>query len=168
MANAAEAPPLNVGVKQYCNVVVGKAATPGGVSPELFKYCSSSEQDSLNHLVNAPVWQQHRTDAKFTFTPNAVNPYSSDLLMTWFSDANCDGDQTDIYGYSGTCDSAGYKIYPDSWWSTNISSAAGFAQCNWADFTNNARNFAEGFALPVSNLGQALNDNVGIIQVYNG
>lgn len=152
---------------KYCNIVVGKAATAGGISPTLFSYCSSSKQDALDHLINAPVWKTRTATADFAITPNTVNPYSTDLLMTWFQDANYGGAQTDIYGYSGTCDTAGYKIYPDGYWSTNLTSAAGFAQCNWADFTNIARNFAEGFALPVPGIGPALSDNVGIVQVYH-
>jgi len=35
-----------------------------------------------------------------------------------------------------------------------------------ADFTNRPRTFAAGFGLPAGNLGEALKDNVSIIQVY--
>lgn len=93
---------------------------------------------------------------------------SSDLLMTWFEHTSYGGYSDDIYGSYGTCDSAGYRLSPGWWWQTNMSSAAGWAQCNAARFVNRAGNYARSFWLPVGWFGEALNDNVGRIWVYHG
>lgn len=76
------------------------------------------------------------------------------------------GNRTNIYGSAGPCDTAGYRIVPDFYWQTHLTSAAGFAFCNTARFTNRALTYARTFGLPVPYLGALLNDNVGKIQVY--
>lgn len=141
-----------------CVVVVGKAANPTQLSPVLFQYCSSiSESDAMAHLTSPQVKSQ--------LGSNAVN--SSDLLMTWFVDADFMNTSTNIFGSAGPCDSAGYRIAPDPFWANNLSSAAGTSQCNEATFTTQSLTFAETHPLP-TNLTSTLNDNVGLIHVFDG
>lgn len=141
---------------QHCVVVVGRSvgSTP---APELYRYCTaSSREDAQQHLQS--------TEAQSAIGARMA---AGNLLMTWYSDANYGGSSTDLYGYYGTCDSAGYRLEPDAWWRTNISSAYGWGGCTWADFVNSSDVSAR-FQLPVPNLGGAHNDNVKYIQVFRG
>ncbi|MBC8092807.1 MAG: hypothetical protein H7Y15_12870 [Pseudonocardia sp.] len=142
---------------QFCVMVVGKPADSTSPSPELYHYCSTKSIDDARAHLASPTARAElgRTVA------------ASDLLMTWFTDRDYGGGQTDIFGYEGTCDTAGYRLAPNSYWRVRISSAAGFAQCNYADFVNIAKNYADGFGLPINYIGNTLNDNVGTIQVYH-
>lgn len=144
---------------EHCVMVVGKAATANAISPVLFSYCAGSQEEASAHLFSPAV--RAKLGAK------AVMP--DDLLMTWFEHADYDADglSTNIYGSAGTCDSAGYRIEPNFLWKRILSSAAGFAQCNAAKFTNRALNFAKSWRLPINNLGEALNDNVGLVNVWH-
>lgn len=45
--------------------------------------------------------------------------------MTWWADINLGGNNSAIYGSSGPCDSAGYRIAPNSYWQTHLSSISG-------------------------------------------
>lgn len=96
-----------------------------------------------------------------------MTPLSSDLLMTWWADINFGGNHTAIYGSAGPCDSAGYRITPNSYWQTHISSISGAGQCNEVDLTTRSLNYADDFALSVGYIGSTLNDNVGRVQVYH-
>lgn len=140
---------------QHCVILVGKAASPGGISPVLYHYCSTvSSEDARTHMITS------RT---------AIGPFalSADLLMTWFEHSDFFGASTQVFGDDGTCDSAGYRLDPNPTWANNISSAKGFGQCNHARFTNIAQNFSDDFALPIDFIGQTLNDNVGTIHVFH-
>lgn len=142
----------------WCVMVVGKSASADQPSPVEFQYCSTTlREDARSSLRSAA--------APTSLGTRAIA--SSDLLMTWFRDANYGSPLTDIYGSAGTCDSAGYRLAPNYYWQTNLSSAAGYGQCNRARFTARSNTFAGTFILPVNNLGQTLNDNVGFINVYN-
>lgn len=85
-------------------------------------------------------------------TQAQVGTASSDLLMTWFEHIDYGGNRTNIYGSAGPCDTAGYRIVPDFYWQTHLTSAAGFAFCNTARFTNRALTYARTFGLPVHTL----------------
>lgn len=141
----------------HCVVVVGKAPSDGGVSPELYRNCADTAAKARAQLASP--------GAKAVTNGKAVQ---STALMIWYSDDQYRGNSTTVYGGSGTCDSSGYRLRPDNYWSTNISSARGIGSCTAATFHNRASTFARAFWLPVANLGTALNDNVGIIDVYRG
>jgi hypothetical protein len=143
---------------QDCVMVVGKGATPDAVSPVLYQYCSTASMAAARqHLMSSQVRDQ--------LGSNAVN--SSDLLMTWWSDNNFEGaNTTNIFGASGPCDTAGYRVQPNAFWQTHLSSIAGTAQCTHVDLTTRSLTFADDFRLPAAGIGPTLNDNVGLTHVY--
>lgn len=141
----------------FCVLVVEKPADSMSLSPERYHYCSTESIDKARAHLASPV---ARAELGKTVA-------ASDLLMTWFTDRDYGGGQTDVFGYEGTCDTAGYRLAPNSYWRVRLSSAAGFGQCNYADFVNIAKNYADGFGLPIDYIGNTLNDNVGTIQVYH-
>jgi hypothetical protein len=141
-----------------CVVVVDKPMTPDGISPEIYSYCSlESMTDALSHLSAAQAAGQ--------LGPRVVD--SSDLLMTWFQDVNFQGDSTNIFGGAGPCDTAGYRVAPDSFWASNLTALAGTQQCTHVDLTTQSKTFADDFSLPVGFIGNTLNDNVGLTHVYH-
>ncbi|MCL6735215.1 hypothetical protein [Streptomyces neyagawaensis] len=140
---------------KHCVVVVGKAPSDGGVSPELYRNCADTAAKA-RALLASP-------QARAATGGRAVQ---STLLMTWYSDDQLRGNSTNVFGSSGTCDSSGYRLSLDSYWSANISSAAGWGQCKAATFHNRALTYAASFTLAARNLGPILNDNVGLIDVY--
>jgi hypothetical protein len=142
---------------KHCVVVVGKAPTDGGVSPELYRKCANTAAKARAQLASPQA--QAQTNGK---------AIQATALMIWYSDDQYRGNSTTVYGDFGTCDSSGYRLRPDNYWSTNISSARGIGSCTAATFHNRASTVARAFWLPVANLGTALNDNVGIIDVYRG
>lgn len=142
---------------QHCVVVVGRSSGSTTAAPELYRYCTAtSREDAQAHLQSAEAQSALGTRLA-----------AGNLLMTWYSDADYGGSSTDLYGYYGTCDSAGYRLEPDSWWRSNMSSAYGWGNCTWADFVNSG-NYTARFQLPVPNLGDKVNDNVKYIQVFRG
>lgn len=156
-ADAAVAPDHPTAAAPACVILLGEPATPDAVSPVLYQYCGKTRDEARAHLFSPAVKSQ--------LAPDAVT--SSDLLMTWFEHIDYGGTWADIYGRYGTCDTAGYRIQPTDWWAHNLSSAAGFAQCNAARFSTIAQNYSESFWLPVRYLGPTLNDNVGTVWVYH-
>lgn len=161
VASAATGPSTGAGVPdpaQFCVVVLGEAMGAKQDSPVLYQHCAASAAEASSRLVAARV-------------PRAgggtVTPLSSDLLMTWWTDLNFGGNYSAIYGSSGTCDSAGYRITPSSYWQTRLSSITGGGQCNEVDVYARSLTYADDFALPVGYIGNTLNDNVGRVQVYN-
>jgi hypothetical protein len=148
---------------RYCVRVYGTAASATEASPLRYTYCSTEGREDAYANLNSPATQA-RLGRYVTFA-------SRDLLMTWYENANYnidEGDQTDIYGDEGPCDSAGYRIAPNSDWDDNISSIAGTAACTKARLTNRSLDYAETQSLPTPYVGDRLNDNIGLIHVYNG
>ncbi|CAM4028472.1 hypothetical protein GCM10009799_36010 [Nocardiopsis rhodophaea] len=150
----------------YCAILVGKASGDGP-SPVIASACSpTSEKDARNRMMRAAERTQARTQGSESSTK-----LSSDLLMTWFEDANYGTPKADIYGDAGPCDSAGYELHPSTtwpWsWGNSISSAAGTETCDTADFVSQSNTYARTFNLPVPFIGNTLNDNVGTIRVWN-
>ncbi|WP_053849414.1 hypothetical protein [Streptomyces sp. NRRL B-24085] len=138
-----------------CAVLVGKAPANGKASPELYRYCSTkSAADARAHLETKAATGGRSAQAT--------------LLMVWYANTDYRTPSTSVYGNAGPCDSSGYSLHPDSYWSQNISSARGYNRCTVATFHNRALNYATTFRLPVPYLGANLNDNVGLIQTWYG
>jgi hypothetical protein len=153
---------------EYCATLVSRSTVEGEDSPVLARACSTvSHEDARTNMLQ--VVKQER--AKAGLSTQDITPLSSDLLMTWFEDADYGGDREDIYGSDGPCDSAGYEFHPSTWfpwqWGNTISSAAGTETCNMADFITQSGTYAQTFNLPVPFLGETLSDNVGIIRTWN-
>jgi len=141
---------------QHCVIVVGKAAGPNHISPELYHYCSRSPADPRLKVVGRRVT-----------TPSG--PYiidSSTVLMIWWENASYSGNSTVIYGGSGPCDAAGYSININLYWSYHLSSIQGTAYCNIVQLTKRDGTMRTNFLLPVHYLGVNLNDNVGYVHVW--
>lgn len=52
-----------------------------------------------------------------------VAPLGRTILMTWYKDINYGGDSTDVYGWDGPCDQAGYGFeYVGAFWDDTITS----------------------------------------------
>lgn len=146
------------GQGQDCVIVLGEQTAASVDSPVIYESCSPSSAESAQDLNNARIASE---DGGY------VAAASSDLLMTWWADINYGGGKTTIYGSQGTCDSAGYRITPTSYWQVRISSITGGGQCDAVDVTSRSLTYADDFLLPVKYIGNTLNDNVGRIQVYN-
>ncbi len=157
-AAAATADTSAAAATKHCVVLVGKAPADGGASPELYRYCSNkSAADARAHLKSSDA-----------LSKSGGRSIQATALMEWYSDHNYGGNQTTVYGDYGPCDGSGYSLRPDSYWSANLTSARGYGTCTVAVFHNRALNYAATGRLPVPNVGGALNDNVGLIQVYYG
>ncbi|WP_157420316.1 hypothetical protein [Actinomadura kijaniata] len=139
---------------RYCAVLVGKA-TGGKPSPVLARACDGTSAAN----ARAKMLQASKDGPQAT-------ALAATLLMTWYANTDYRVPATSVYGSAGPCDSAGYRLRPDSYWSRNLSSARGSGSCNTARFANIAGTYSRTFALPVPYLGSALNDNVGTIWVY--
>lgn len=143
---------------QFCVVVLGEAVSAKQDSPVLYQNCATSAAVASSRLAAARV-------------PKAgggtVTPQSSDLLMTWWADINLGGNHTQIYGSAGPCDSAGYRVKPNDYWQTHISSISGAGQCNEVELTTRSLTYADDFGLPIRYIGSTLNDNVGLVKVYH-
>ena len=88
-----------------CQLLLGKAAAPGGVSPLLSSQCAKAGEQ-------------------------LVAPRASTLLMVWYEGFNYGGASTKIYGAGGQCDTGGYGI---AWvghpWNDRIRSYKWFNKC---------------------------------------
>jgi hypothetical protein len=130
----------------YCAVLVSKDLDSSGVSKLLEESCSVESAAAARSGLQGTL--------------------GSTLLMAWWRDAGFGGTQTTIYGNSGGCDSAGYRVEPSDYWKKNLSSIAGYNGCNRVRLYNIALTQSGAYNLQISNLG-AYNDNVGLTQVYN-
>lgn len=155
---AAAAPATDKSSDSHCVMIVDKAKSPTDVSETLFSYCGKTAADATERLNRARVKNKDG---------NEVTASSSDLLMTWWSDRSFGGSYTSIYGGAGPCDSAGYRVKPNSYWQVRISSVSGGPLCNWVDLTTRSLTYADDFDLPTEWIGSVLNDNVGLTHVYN-
>jgi hypothetical protein len=86
--------------------------------------------------------------------------------MTWATDVNYGGEYTHVYGGGAACDGAGYSFYPNSWWSTRLSSYLVHSGCN-KSFARGDRGNA-GFTGDVPWVGSTLNDDVDYIKIWRG
>ena len=134
---------------RFCAVLISKQLDSAGLSKVLHRACSD------------------RSDAEAKARLDSVTPLASTFLMAWYLNAGYGEPHTNIYGDSGGCDSAGYRVEPSSYWKVNISAIAGFNNCNRVRVYNIARTQAQTFVLNAPNIG-SYNDNVGLTQVYNG
>jgi hypothetical protein len=144
---------------QYCVMVVGKAPSANANSPTLWEHCSTKSSEDARASLNSPE-AQARLGAN-------VHAASKDLLMTWFKDSGFKGNKTEIYGSGGPCDSGGYRVEPNGYWKKNLSGVKGTDSCNYATIYHLAKNYSRDFKLPVSYIGQSLNDHVRVVEVKN-
>jgi hypothetical protein len=147
----------------YCVMVYGEAVSATEYSPLLYEYCSTKGRDDAYKNLNSPTTQA-RLGRITAFA-------SGDLLMTWFEDAdynddNDSADKTDIYGDQGPCDTAGYRIEPNDDWKGKISSIGGTVECNRATLTNRDLNYGETQILPTPWVGERLDNNIGLVNVF--
>lgn len=150
--------------KEYCAVLVGKPTAKDAVSPVLGQACSTASPEEARTLMEADA----NANSRAAGGPVAL---SSDLLMTAWEDSYYNGSSTNFYGSAGPCDSSGYSLHLDTgWfsWGDRISSAAGTAQCRIARFHTQSATYSLAFRLPTPGLGSTLNDNVDLVQIWNG
>jgi hypothetical protein len=86
--------------------------------------------------------------------------------MIWYNGTGYTSNSTVIYGNAGTCDRAGYRIAPSSYWKVNISSIARLQTCDAARITNRALNDSAAFFLSTPTIAR-FDNNVGLVQVYS-
>lgn len=127
--------------KENCVIVVGERPDENADSPVLYSYCSPDLKDSRAHLARPDV-QQQITQAD----PSSEFSVMQDaLLMRWHEHANYLGAWTDVWGSAGTCDAYGYRLTPNTYWRTNISSARGYGNCTFATFFRYGGGYAADF-----------------------
>jgi len=147
LAAPAHAVPVPSGT-EYCAVLISNQLDRDGSSKVLHRSCSSISAEEARRELDA------------------TTTLSSTQLMNWYEHADFGGSVTVIYGDSGGCDGAGYRVQPNSYWKTHLSSIKGFNQCNRIRLYNIALSQSAAYYLPLSNLGY-YNDNVGLTQVYH-
>lgn len=108
------------GSPQHCFVLIDKLQ-PGETTSNVVEQGCSADEAEANTFAAA----DDRT-----------------LIMTWYSDANYEGDSTKVYGKAGECDDAGYGIpnvgvwddleWPFGGWNDRISSFKTWNYCNHA------------------------------------
>ncbi|MFI0352563.1 hypothetical protein [Actinomadura sp. 9N407] len=147
---------------RHCAVLVGPS-NDGRPSPVLAQACD----DTSAATARARTLQ---AAAKAGRNANTT-PRLATVLMTLYSDTNYRGTSHQVLGSAGTCDRAGYRIGLAQWqlspWMYILSSIKRAGACNKARVTNRASTHSESFDLSVPYLGSLLNDNVGVIWVYN-
>ncbi|MFI9453553.1 hypothetical protein [Amycolatopsis sp. NPDC052450] len=146
---------------RYCAWVVGPAQN-GDVSPVLAKSCSEVSPAAAAAGLTSQG-DGHAISAIAEATP----------LMYWYSNGNYNrnaaGSMTTIYGSAGPCDSAGYRVEPDSYWKANMSSILGDNNCRYAHVTNRALNSAHDFNIDFGAEGAYLggwDNNVGLTKAH--
>jgi hypothetical protein len=144
----------------YCAILVGKAPA-GKESPVLAQVCSDTSAAQAESMMLA----------------KAGVPAST-LLMTMFENVDYNSfalpgpgnARKDVFGSAGPCDSAGYRLGVDIWWSVRVSSILGANNCNVARVYNQALNDADDFGMRLFERGtwlERFNDNVGRFQVHS-
>ncbi|MEV8017307.1 hypothetical protein AB0O76_13365 [Streptomyces sp. NPDC086554] len=73
-----------------------------------------------------------------------------------------------IYGYEGTCDTAGYGFEPSNDWKDSLSSIKGYGACNRVKLTNIRETHSKTFKLPESFGDELYNNNVGYVKIWHG
>lgn len=146
VATASIAPP-----RQYCAALV-KAPNPSSrvatLSPDSCSKLSSDE--ALRKLLERQA------------LPGSVDTVT--LLMTWYQDKNYLGNMTNIYGTYGTCDADGYRVAPNAYWSSHLSSIKGSGYCKYVDMTSTSGAY-EGGCLPKPALHDNMDNEVAVIYV---
>ncbi|MFE9203849.1 hypothetical protein [Micromonospora sp. NPDC007230] len=158
---------------QYCVVVLGKASSPGEVSPELYRHCSATPFDTKAHLRSGQAQKAYLARNADTVStdssPETLTAAAQVHLIRAWEDANYKGQYWDYYG-GAACDQYGYRWDPDTWWRDHLSSIeSGYnSKCTRARLhTWDLQKWGE-FALSLSYVGSTYNDNVGRVQIWNG
>ncbi|GGM57252.1 hypothetical protein GCM10012275_30440 [Longimycelium tulufanense] len=149
----------------YCDVVYGRAPAPEADSPLLFRTCAGSEAESKARVM---AWFGRQRAA-------GLAPGDPVTMMYWYEHINYNrdarGDMTRIWGNDGPCDSAGYRVEPNSEWAGKLSSILGDSGCTEMTIYNRALTHRrEGWSIryqsPVGMYLHEFNDNVGRIQAH--
>lgn len=146
-------------VDNYCVLVADGAPDSDGVTKDYSRACSTiSEEEALKKL-NSQLSEDGRPGIS-----------AENRLMGWFADRGFSGERTAVFGESGPCDSAGYKLsVPHQWasdWGNIMSSAVAVDGCNTFEVFQADGNYRKRFNAKASYFGNALNDNVGMIRVW--
>jgi hypothetical protein len=137
---------------RYCAVVVDKAPSRHHASRVVTRACADSPEAAPLRTARA----------------------DNTLLVTVYQDANYGGAQTSIYGRGGPCDSSGYSLNDTGGANSavnGISSYRLFSNCNKsAVFTGTGGSGTGSGVLggDQSYVGDAWNDNVNSMKVWNG
>jgi len=147
---------------KYCSIQLD-TAPEGEVSPVAAKACSDVSIDQ----ARAEMHRQYAAKRRAAGDSAAVTY----VLMHWYQNVNYNRDQQGAYWeFSGArCDTAGYRINPDDFWRTNLSSIVGNYDCFVARVYNIALDSAADFNVHVDGNGRwlgAYSDNVGRIQIH--
>lgn len=143
------------GSVEYCTVLIGQVSG-SDYAQVLGRACSDHSIEKSKIRLSSTIESSHAS---------AV-PMGSEL-MYWYEGANFQGNRTLIVGDGRTCDSQGCRLDAGSW-AKKISSARGVGLCTRARFFNINNTYAREDLLPVRYLDNRLNDNVGMIRVWNG
>lgn len=136
------------GAVKYCAKVVAEQKSATGGLEVLRESCSSSSPEEARKGLRAA---------------------GATKLMTWYSDGGYKGKmQSDIYGYYGTCDTAGYGFEPSDDWKDSLSSIEGYGQCNKLRLTNIEGTYSDEFTLDESFGDEIYNNNVGYVKIWHG
>lgn len=144
---------------EYCAILVGKTPNGATTSPVLARACS---QESPRQAL-----EEMEAKAERTLPAQVYKSLDRVRLMTWFEDANYGGNTTEIYGDDGPCDTGGYRVEPDWFWKVNLTSVTGTDACDVGRFYTQQLDHSETRRLP-THLYPPLNDNVGLVRVWNG
>lgn len=146
-------PPVEGGEVQqpkYCSVLVGKAPE-GQDSPVIAKACSNESQAAADDQL------QFRTQRSISAATN---------LMIWYANTGLSGNSTVIYGNAGPCDGGGYRVVPNTYWQTNMSSIRRQQTCDRATLFNRPQTQRGTFVLDTPTIG-SFDNNVGRVQVFS-
>lgn len=145
-----------------CAMLVDKAPE-GGVSPVLAKVCSDTHEKAIAG-VNAEYRRLKGISASATGSEAA-----GVVIMEWYKNVDYYHPYTTIVGWSGPCDTAGYRVEPNDEWKGSMSSILGYNGCDKVRVTNRALTSAREFTAFYNGeahwLG-AYSDNVGLTQAH--
>jgi hypothetical protein len=159
--------------EQYCVVVLGKAPSPGEVSPELYRHCSPTPFDTRAHLRSAQAHESYdrRSTAlgSAVSSPDTLTAAADVLLMRAWSNANYSGPNWE-YWAGAPCDQYGYRWDPNYSWSLSVSSIekGPASNCHRARLHTRDMSKWQEFGLSLPYVGSTYNDNVGRVQIWNG
>jgi hypothetical protein len=157
--------------ERYCVVVLGKASTTDGVSPELYKHCSATPFDADVHLRSTQAQTRFERSsqprASASEAPSTLAAAAQVHLIRAYTDANFKGTWWDYYG-AEDCDQYGYQWIPSDWWKVRLSSIWRDGTCSRVRLhTRDGQQWQE-FGLSLSNFGTTYNDNVGRTHIWAG
>lgn len=109
----------------YCNLLVGKSVN-GANSPVLASACADTAQAAMT-AYQAKLSKLNKGNG---LSPNVSSNVPIVLL---YANQGYSGNYTNVWGSSGPCDTAGYRIDMYAWsdyWAHNTSSMQGLNSCN--------------------------------------